>query len=160
MEQMTSAKSALLISSESKFDSLGIQSTIPVIIVTGNSMPPEPSEKITSVHCSDCGKRDDLNWMEDIRQLLIHRNLCFYCNFWYDYTKKVNHPRSVRISNSHYWIEKEDVPSGAFRGFNGRKFRIVFQNGREVITTNLWSQGTIPPRFRGRLPDNAEFGKL
>ena len=34
---------------------------------------------------------------------------------------------------------------------------IRFTDGREVITHNLWHQGTIPKHFRARLPDNAVF---
>jgi hypothetical protein len=42
-------------------------------------------------------------------------------------------------------------------GFAGRLFRIRFHDGREIETRNLWEGGTIPPAWRGRLPDNAIF---
>jgi hypothetical protein len=43
------------------------------------------------------------------------------------------------------------------RGHGGRKFVIVFTDGRRVVTTNLWYGGTVPPKFRDRLPDSAVF---
>lgn len=42
-------------------------------------------------------------------------------------------------------------------GFGGGKWVVRFHDGREVVTHNLWHVGTIPPPFRDRLPDNAEF---
>jgi hypothetical protein len=44
-----------------------------------------------------------------------------------------------------------------WKGFGGRKFIILFEDGRKVITTNLWSQGEIPKSFREDLPNNAKF---
>ena len=118
------------------------------------------NKEVTSLNCSDCGKVDKLNWMKDVIEVLIARNLCATCNFWFNYILKIDNPRAVRIHNEHYWIGEEHPPYDTFIGHGGQKFKILFQNGREVITTNLWSQGVIPPRFRSRLPDNAEFRRV
>lgn len=68
----------------------------------------------------------------------------------------INHPNNVRVRGEHYTICIEDI-GHAKRGFNGDRFNIKFSDGRLATTTNLWSQGTIPERFRERLPDNAKF---
>jgi len=44
------------------------------------------------------------------------------------------------------------------KGYGGRKFIIEFFDERPTITThNLWHQGEIPPHFRDRLQDEANF---
>lgn len=65
--------------------------------------------------------------------------------------------QAVVVDNIHYVVGSEAQPVGASRGHGGRKFRIRFFDGRLVTTTNLWHQGPIPPVFRDRLPNNAEF---
>ena len=115
--------------------------------------------KPTHIICLECGKKEKLRWNEETKQTLIKRNLCFNCNFWMERIHRINHRNSVRIKNNHYWIENENASSDTFRGFGGQRFIIKFNNGRLVITTNLWSQGEIPERFRDRLPNNAEFGQ-
>ncbi|HRJ96875.1 MAG TPA: hypothetical protein PLL78_09325 [Fimbriimonadaceae bacterium] len=41
------------------------------------------------------------------------------------------------------------------KGSGGRRFRIRFSDGREVLTTNLWVRGRIPAVLRTLLADNA-----
>jgi hypothetical protein len=41
------------------------------------------------------------------------------------------------------------------RGYGGAKWRVQFLDGREVETSNLWHQGTVPEQYRRYLPDNA-----
>jgi hypothetical protein len=81
---------------------------------------------------------------------------CFTCNFWEEKVQYVNDPNSVRVDGTHYFIGAENEPA-VFRGFGGRRFHVRFNDGREVITTNLWCQGTIAEEFRSKLPDNATF---
>ena len=109
------------------------------------------------ITCTECGKKDRLNRSEEIKKEMISRALCFSCNFWNAYANRVHLPISVRVGDKHYMILSETLKAGAFRGFNGRKFRIRFHDGRFVETTNLWCQGKIPERFKSRLADNAEF---
>ncbi|MFJ5103197.1 hypothetical protein [Streptomyces sp. NPDC088554] len=60
--------------------------------------------------------------------------------------------RRVVVDGQHYTIGP-----GNSGGFGGRRFDIKFFDGRLVTTHDLWSQGTIPPKHRGRYPDNARF---
>lgn len=60
------------------------------------------------------------------------------------------------IDGHHYVIEPEDDKSGS-RGFGGDKFVIHFNDGREVVTTNLWCQGEIPENYKDKFPNNANF---
>lgn len=76
---------------------------------------------------------------------------CFLCDFW---VRKIQSGKGVRIAGHHYQI---GVEGSAFPGFSGRRFVILFRDGTKIVTTNLWHQGEIPERFRGELPDNAEF---
>jgi hypothetical protein len=89
------------------------------------------------------------------------KDACFRCRFWEEKEnigKGRHRLRVVRIQGEHYMIA-EDNPSAAFQGCGGRKFTILFYDGRRVETKNLWCQGTIPHHFRSRLPDNAVFGE-
>lgn len=42
-------------------------------------------------------------------------------------------------------------------GFGGGHFRIKFNDGTVVDTRDLWSGGVIPPAWREKIPNNAEF---
>ena len=44
-------------------------------------------------------------------------------------------------------------------GFSGYEFKIRMFDGRNYVTNNLWGNGEVPPRFRDKLPPNAEFVK-
>ena len=84
-------------------------------------------------------------------------NTCFTCSFW---LRKINLPeedeaRRVIVDGQHYRLGLNN--SGPFRGFGGRKFTILFHDGRIVETSNLFHQGEIPIRFRGKLSNNAIF---
>lgn len=85
---------------------------------------------------------------------------CFGCSFWLGKAKLRRDPvegqRFAVIDGKAYYIERESA--GRFgRGFGGAPFEIRFADGRVVKTTNLWSNGDVPDRWRGFLPDNARF---
>ena len=68
---------------------------------------------------------------------------------------------AVVIGHTHYRI-LPDVPARDrdLAGHGGALFRIRKLGGTEVIETrNLWYQGVIPPKWRGQMPDDAEFAK-
>jgi hypothetical protein len=65
--------------------------------------------------------------------------------------------RAVVIEGIHYRIGTR-TGGGDMNGHGGRLFRIRYlDDGRVVETRDLWFQGPIPPMFRDRLPDTAEF---
>lgn len=78
---------------------------------------------------------------------------CFTKHFW----KKIidNKDDFVIINHTSYQIGDEGRT--VFRGFNGNEFKIKFNNGNVVKTTNLWTQGDIPKKYWIDLPDNAKF---
>lgn len=87
------------------------------------------------------------------------RKMCFNCNFWTDLALHRTASNMVRIDGTHYMIGTEEGPASC-KGFNGKRFKIKFDDGRVVETTNLWHQGVIPQLFRDLLPNNATFGDL
>lgn len=108
--------------------------------------------------CKECFKKEMGDWMEKTAKRLTEKKLCFTCGHWDELMEYKE--ESVRIEGGHFMIGEEDG-NRMFRGFGGRKFKIRFFDGREVETTNLWHQGTIPEiwRGKGRLEDNAEWVK-
>lgn len=86
-------------------------------------------------------------------KLCNKEELCFHCNFWQEKVDIKDRDDVARIDGYHYIVGRETEKYN--KGHSGREFLIRFFDGREVRTTNLWSQGKIPERFD--LPDNAEF---
>lgn len=77
---------------------------------------------------------------------------CFGCAFWG--VHKQNYTGHFVADGTCYFIGPEEPSS--IRGFGGRKFRVVFHDGRDpVITTNLWHNGEIPAVWRSEFPDDA-----
>ena len=77
-------------------------------------------------------------------------------DFWRDIKRwDIEYPNSFAIVNGvHYSIGNEDDTS-PFRGFAGAKVRIKFFDGREIISTNMWHNGTIPEEYKKFFKDNA-----
>jgi hypothetical protein len=111
--------------------------------------------------CRECGKPSDSH---KYKGLNIPSDLCFRCDFWLGHISRKDEPESIRINGEHYRLStplwEENPQKREFLGFAGRVFLIHFNDGRVVKTNNLWHQGTIPERFRNRLPDNAHFEAL
>jgi hypothetical protein len=116
-------------------------------------------EGILEKPCVECGGLVKSSWIEPTKARVIETNTCFNCLIWLDWIPKKDNPSIVRIKGSHYWIEPDKPKNTSFLGFGGAAFRIKFNDGRIITTHNLWHQGTIPERFRERLPDNAVFIK-
>lgn len=107
--------------------------------------------------CKECGKEvtdKDLHYI--CAEKLINEQLCFDCDYWSEKLQCKDSAKSVRINGEQYWLAEEHTVS-PFRGFDGQKFIILFNNGKQIITTNLWYNGAIPEGFKSRLPNNAQF---
>lgn len=66
--------------------------------------------------------------------------------------------KRVVINGEHYMLGDDSprTPKG-IKGFGGARFDIEFFDGRIVSTCDLWHQGTVPPKWRDRYPDNARW---
>jgi len=66
---------------------------------------------------------------------------------------------AVVIGHDHYRI-KPDLPERdrGIAGYGGSLHRIrMLATGEVIETRNLWHQGTVPPKWREQMPDDAEF---
>lgn len=120
-----------------------------------------PSRDI--VICVECGKTEQLRWIESRNAELQRRSMCFNCSFWTGHIERLDDPRCVRPpavdgQRMHYYAEDaEHTTPGALLGFGGAWWCIRWSDGRTVETNNLWSQGQIPERWWDRLPVNADL---
>jgi hypothetical protein len=108
------------------------------------------------ITCSECERIHKPGAGRQVSMEIVDRKLCFECLQWIWLVDSTDHPNNVRVRGEHYTICLEDI-GNCKRGMNGDRYNIKFDDGRLATTTNLWSQGTIPERFRERLPDNAVF---
>jgi hypothetical protein len=107
--------------------------------------------------CVECGSPILLSYFEPTRQKLIDTQTCFGCNVWHE-KAGAGGDQSVAIVNGTWYRIGDERPSRSdIRGFAGRRFTIVFDDGRLITTTNLWCGGDIPSHFQERLPNNASF---
>lgn len=108
--------------------------------------------------CRECGDVLRIDYEEGTKREIIDKQVCIGCLVWLEIVAARNNPTHVVVDGDRYHIADEKAGKH-FRGFGGSRFYIRFHDGREVVTTNLWSSGTVPPFFRDRLPDNAVFVK-
>lgn len=108
--------------------------------------------------CVECSDALYDSYEPKIKSRIHSERKCFECLFWLDYVATQNDQTHVIVKGFHYVIAP-DKPKGyqGFLGHGGAEFVIRFKDGREVISHNLWAQGSVPRRFRDRLPNNAEF---
>lgn len=82
-------------------------------------------------------------------------NLCPDCTHWFKMWVRLNDPNVARIDGVHYMIGEENAK---YKGMDGRGVKVIFFDGREVYTDNLWHQGKIPAVWKKLgLTDNARF---
>lgn len=112
----------------------------------------DQNEQYPIVQCQHCGTSERPHWVREVSEKLIAQSRCFTCNFWIEQKDSdiIEHGDRAVITDEweHFVISDERSTASAMRGFGGRPFLIRFADGREVYTTNLWSQGRIPVRFR------------
>jgi hypothetical protein len=88
---------------------------------------------------------------------------CISHKVWLNAIKKAWNPDQVRVKGHLFEIrpkttykQDEPRPTGG-EGFGGAEWKISFNDGRLLVTENLWSIGDIPAEYREALPDNAKF---
>lgn len=119
----------------------------------------DPKSAPFPLTCEHCGGREEGRYMKECRDEMARNRACFNCNFWLEKVRWRESGDPTAVVTKDYRHYRIGVESGtpAFRGFGGHKFTVRFHDGREVETTNLWHQGTVPERFRHRLTPNAEL---
>ena len=110
--------------------------------------------------CSECGNKvDERNhW-----SLMTHNEeygtcVCIDCMPWDEKARDKSYAKRRLITPTYeaFFIGDRDTPK-QWRGFGGRKFTIVFDDGRIVKTDNLWFDGFVPEHYRDRLQPNGRL---
>jgi hypothetical protein len=111
--------------------------------------------------CSDCGKRDLLEWIPEVRVQLLELGICHSCLHWVDVLRDM-----CRILSRTFVAEGTAYTIGrAYKGggFGGSHFTVQWLDtdgeptGRVQETCNLWHRGPVPGHWRERLPDTARL---
>lgn len=74
-------------------------------------------------------------------------------DFWEEKIANKNNQNQVVYNHNVYYIGDG---KGLSKGFDGDTFEITFNDGRIVITDDLWYNGELPKEFWDKLPDNAK----
>jgi hypothetical protein len=105
--------------------------------------------------CPTCG--EELGRFISDESSMKENGECFECDLWRKRLKDLNKPETAIIDGTFYSIGNED-PKIQCRGFGGARFQIEFNDGRRVVTTNLWCGGDISKYWRDNYyKDNARF---
>ena len=107
------------------------------------------------MNCEICGKEIERS---SYNSGIICSNDCFTEHFWLSIIREfIEDPKTFAIIDGEsYRIEDENVPPSC-KGFYGAPHTIKYSDGRIIHTTNLWTNGTIPNKYRIVLKDNAAF---
>lgn len=115
---------------------------------------------LSGPRCRECGNPEPSEYIDSTQKQIQERGLCFRCNFWTNMVAGLG-PHSVIVEGRSYEIapDRPDILArgGQGLGHGGAAFEIAFNDGRTVVSRNLWAQGEIPAHFRERMPDNARF---
>lgn len=108
--------------------------------------------------CRDCGAIERNQYYDEVKAKLLGRRLCHNCDYWQDRVDAMAGGTFAIIDSRAYHITP-DAPEGyqGFIGFGGAHHEIEFNDGRRVVTKNLWFNGDVPSHWRSRLPNNARF---
>lgn len=107
-----------------------------------------------TVLCKICSKREKANFLPPIQQRMVEQNLCYVCLSWTEII--ADDEESLVVIDQKAFLIHDEKAIG-MRGYGGKRFTIVFNDGRVVETTNLWSKGNVPEHFSHILPNNAQF---
>ena len=119
-----------------------------------------PSKTYTCNVCQQEENIDDYDSSCKYLPVMAKQEICFKCAFWMD--KIANPPPNrVIIGGFHYTIHPfVKRPNNVIKGFAGREFYVRKLDGTLIKSNNVWCQGEIPPQFRDKLPDTANFLSL
>jgi len=112
--------------------------------------------------CSECGATARNRYCEPHRTDMLERRLCYNCNYWRNFEKKLEHEHTkMTIIDGHVYGPGNRT-SGSFRGMAGRRFDIEYIQpsafaGKRITTFDLWSGSTLPERLRQKFADTARF---
>jgi hypothetical protein len=110
--------------------------------------------------CKECGAEEiPSRWHNGKR--LARRQFCYTCDYWL-HSVPPNGQTIMRADGEVYEI-LPDLPQGkpGMRGYGGREFRFKkLETGEVTVSHNVWHRGTVPERFRDRLPDDARILKI
>lgn len=110
------------------------------------------------VTCAKCGKKEKAQYVDEMKNKMVSRNLCFSCLFWTEILEDKDNPRRIFVEGHAYFLGKEKRDSyREFRGYGGSRFFIGYMNGGKTESTNLWHNGDIPELFKNDLPNTAIF---
>lgn len=105
-------------------------------------------------NCTCCGEEvDSVAYNAPYGPMMQERQWCFSCVHW---EITVDRPEVFRIGRDLYTMGPAKTPS-QYNGMSGRWFHILFGDGTEVKTCDLWSGGTVPERWIPRIKRVAQF---
>lgn len=144
-------------------------------------------EAITlTIDCKVCGTTDKPNLRREYRDNGSHWYLdddsvrrrsvgiCASCDHWIELWQSRGNDNIVRVDGQHYMYGNhlqdaritqdttlemlaKSMPKKSGLGMGGSPIIIRFNDGRVVITNDLWHQGQIPTQFKNVMHDNAEM---
>ena len=110
--------------------------------------------------CKICGKEENTERWTNGKELETHQ-MCQTCNHWreqHELDKTERGEYGYAIFNGVHYVLKPHIDAEVFRGFGGRKFTVMFNDGHETICDNMWCQGDIPEGYwREQMPDNVVY---
>lgn len=142
-----------------------------------------------TIDCKVCGTTEKPNlrrdfqlggshwYLDDDSKRRRSAGVCSTCDFWLDKWRMRDNENVVRVDGQHYMYGNhlqdaritQDTTLEALAksmkkksglGMGGDPIIIRFNDGRVVITNDLWHQGTIPARFAHLMPNNAEMERV
>lgn len=113
--------------------------------------------KNATLICKLCGAKETPNTYFTAPSMW-RKEMCFSCDLWTRRAEELKtYPEhTIAIANGTYYCIGDENTNG-IRGFGGAKVKITFNDGTEIISTNLWCGGDIPDHLRTLLPDNAKL---
>lgn len=112
--------------------------------------------------CHVCGALENGHYNTWAEEDFRKNQCCQKCNFWF--SKIANYGVGFDKHfvdgdwNMYLCRDSKEARDGGpvMRGFGGRMVRVNFSDGTYVISTNMWTQGTVPEDWRTKFPINAQ----